>query len=744
MKKFLMKGVTAMMMALVATACSHDTDYFDQSQKEQEFADNFVNNVLGGKAVDTNQTWSTAVKSTVAVNVNLDYGQEYSVYVFTANPLLNKDAKYIGMGKTQSGQSLVMSVARPNDVTALYAACVDAKGAYTVQRFEVSDNKAVVDFGQATVAASRAQRISQKLNGYSTNRADYIRDKSEFINDLKGYNDGWTGYYDLSTVNENDQLNKIEYTAANNWSGGPAHGDNIHFLLPEGKTFTLSSNSFNNGMDGTVIVVKGTLNIPNWDEFKLWGTGEYSSTTHGQTIVIENGGKVVCNAKKLTLANKSNIINLGGTLQLNGTYVDYANGADKGFYNGGTIIGYSAAGFNFAGGTPYYNAGNIDLTDNGVIKFNGNIVYTNVGHIHAYNCAWEGVSSISDWGMASAGQNAKVYNLCDMTFEKYFGVHDYIGIDGSMLWAKGGLYTNASGVIVLGKQSLIECGDWYDNGVTTWASSTADEYAVLKVNGTLTEVNGGIVGSNGYFYFDINAIDGSKDGGWHKTQFENKMLQYTVSEATAPANITIAADADGCNTLGFNENASGGGGGNFTPNYVYYAFEDLGTTDDFDFNDIVIRVSAPVDGRTAVEIVAAGGTLETYVTYNDVNLGAEVHAAMGVSHVRTMVNTTTVETSRFATLGTIQIDADADLTALPFGINAKGTNGEVVKVSRSVQDYGRVPMVIVVSGNDEGKWFWTTERSNITVAYPEFGAWGASAGTNTDWYKNPVGSVVTW
>jgi hypothetical protein len=53
-------------------------------------------------------------------------------------------------------------------------------------------------------------------------------------------------------------------------------------------------------------------------------------------------------------------------------------------------------------------------------------------------------------------------------------------------------------------------------------------------------------------------------------------------------------------------------------------------------------------------------------------------------------------------------------------------------------------MVIVVNGNEEGKWFWTTERSNITAAYPEFGAWGANAGTNTDWYKNPVGSVVTW
>lgn len=742
-------------LALAASlaGCSHDIDVYGQAEKEAEFNDQFKNNVLGGQAVDANQTWSTAEKATVSVNVNLDYGKSYKVYVFTANPLLNKEAKYIGMGTIVSGGQLDITIARPADVTLLFAACVDDKGAYTVQQFQMEGENGFVSFGQAEAAARRgAQRISQNLNGYNTNRAYYIRQQSEFIDDLKNYNNGWAGYYDLSKVDENDPLNKIEYPAANNYQATNAHGDNTHFLLPEGKSFTLSKNSFNNGMDGTVIVVKGILTIPNWDEFRLWGEGANSNATHGQTIVIERGGKVVCNAKKLTLANKSNVINLGGTLELNGTYVDYANGADKGFYNAGTIKGKKVSGidlgFNFAGGTPYYNAGTIDLSDDGVIKFNGNIVFTNVGHIHADNCAWNGVSSFTDWGMASAGQNAKVYNLCEMTFEKFFGVHDYIGIDGSLLWAKGGLYTNAGGVIVLGKQAQIECGDWYDNGVTAWASSNANEYAVLRVNGTLNEVNGGIVGANGYFYFDINSIDGSRDGGWHKTQFENKMLRYTVSEATAPAHVTIPADAEGCNALGYNAEINGGGGGNFTPNYIYYAFEDLGTIGDFDFNDVVIRVSAPVEGQSTVQIVAAGGTMETYVTYgkgeNPTRLGAEVHAAMGENTVSKMINTSGVDTEKFANLGTIQLAADADLTQLPLGIQVIGNNGQTIRVTRSVEGNGRAPLVIVVSGNDEGKWFWPTEKTNIVVAYEDFGAWGANVSSNPDWYKNASGSVVSF
>ncbi len=48
--------------------------------------------------------------------------------------------------------------------------------------------------------------------------------------------------------------------------------------------------------------------------------------------------------------------------------------------------------------------------------------------------------------------------------------------------------------------------------------------------------------------------------------------------------------------------------------------------------------------------------------------------------------------------------------------------------------------MIVVSGYPEGdnagKWFWATERTNITTAYPEFGAWGANVEENEEWYLN--------
>jgi hypothetical protein len=172
--------------------------------------------------------------------------------------------------------------------------------------------------------------------------------------------------------------------------------------------------------------------------------------------------------------------------------------------------------------------------------------------------------------------------------------------------------------------------------------------------------------------------------------------------------------------------------------YYYYAFEDLGAIGDFDFNDVVLRLSAPENGTSSVELVAAGGTLPVQVVYNDANVGKEVHTEFGVN-VSTMVNTGH-ETKAFVTLGTVTIAADADMANLPFGIVVTGNDGSSIKVTREVEHTGTAPLMIVVSGyetgDDAGKWFWARERVNISTAYPQFGAWGANVQSNTNWYWN--------
>ena len=159
--------------------------------------------------------------------------------------------------------------------------------------------------------------------------------------------------------------------------------------------------------------------------------------------------------------------------------------------------------------------------------------------------------------------------------------------------------------------------------------------------------------------------------------------------------------------------------------YYYYAFEDLGTTNDFDFNDVVIRVSTPdAQGKSTVELMCAGGTMSTEVTYgtgsNVITLGSEVHEALRASSYKAMVNTGSGETKPFpVTLGTIEhLTAQTNMANLPFGIKCNGNNGQVIKVVKSVADNkGKTPLVIVVngypSGDNAGKWFWPREFINI-------------------------------
>ena len=745
MKKMsFLKEIAAFALVFAAIGCSHDDDLYDQTSKEEESASQFKNNVLGGQEVDANQTWSTAVTSTVSVNVNLDYGQTYKVYVFTTNPLLNKEAKYIGMGSVESGKQLDMTVARPVDVTTFFAACVDKKGAYSVQRFEFNGTKASVNIGNTVASARKAapRRVSITLNPgqwnastVSTNPADYLKDGDYFIDDMLNYNNNWAGYYDLSLVDA-QYYDKLCYGINNEMNNGnvPLYGDGKHFIVPAGKSVEGSIFNWNDGGGNDhIIVVAGTLTINGDCRFD-----------NGKSLVVAAGGKLILNGQKLEVTNSSRLMNYG-ELAINGTYVDFTNGTPKGFYNGGTIKGKNGAVMNFAGGwngneSTYYNAGRIDLGD-GAFQFNATAFLINNGHMKAAS-GKKGATRLSD--LSASAQNGIVYNLCDMDIDMY-GVNFYVGCDGSLLHCAEGLMTNYSATVVLGKQAMIHVKDMYSNGAHYYASGSSSDYAVLKVTGGVDEQNAGNMTTGGYFYFDVNDVVG-KDA-WHIENFKNKM-EYSVSEATAPDNITIPADADGCNSIGYNSNVNGGGGDDFSPNYVYYAFEDLGSIGDFDFNDVVVRVSTPVDGISTVEILAAGGTMETYVTYGTgdkpARLGAEVHAALGESSISKMINTWSADASKFTTLSTIEVGADADLTMLPLGIEVNGSAGGTVRVTRSMENNGRAPLVIVVNGNDEGKWFWPTEVTNITVAYEDFGAWGADVTSNPDWYRNPTGAVVSY
>jgi hypothetical protein len=173
--------------------------------------------------------------------------------------------------------------------------------------------------------------------------------------------------------------------------------------------------------------------------------------------------------------------------------------------------------------------------------------------------------------------------------------------------------------------------------------------------------------------------------------------------------------------------------------YVYFAFEDLGTSDDFDFNDVVVRVSVPdANNQSTVELCAIGGTLEQKVFLDDTQLGEEVHhyGDFG-ANVKTMVG------MPITTLATITVPNGVAVADLNIKIRVLRKDGEEVTVPGPQP--GEIPFRVTVMGNEKGKWFWPKERTNISDAYTQFGLWGANMDSNPDWYKNPASKkVINW
>ena len=156
------------------------------------------------------------------------------------------------------------------------------------------------------------------------------------------------------------------------------------------------------------------------------------------------------------------------------------------------------------------------------------------------------------------------------------------------------------------------------------------------------------------------------------------------------------------------------------------AVEDLGTEDDYDFNDIVVTLSH-VAGQEDTEITAraAGGTLPVYLCYDKEVLGGEFHEFFfGVQKeangLYPMINTQSEGAA--AAPKTFKLNKYFSLTEFSKGymggLSIKvGENGEMHEVTPPSP--GDAPQMICVPAN----WKWPKERVRIDTAYPGFTSW---------------------
>ena len=183
------------------------------------------------------------------------------------------------------------------------------------------------------------------------------------------------------------------------------------------------------------------------------------------------------------------------------------------------------------------------------------------------------------------------------------------------------------------------------------------------------------------------------------------------------------------------------------------AVEDLGETDDYDFNDLVLSIEYVSGQRTAtIKALAAGGVYPIYVKYRDKFVdkdGNHVNLWLNEPDPTKMVNTYAIDPEHQHKDGfTIDLDeADTSINDifkhLTILVHLEGEDKEVHEIGNTVRDKnspencGKAPLLILVTDD----WEWPIERHDIVDCYPRFSEW-VSDRNKTDWYKDNKNSTV--
>lgn len=668
------KGIFLLVCLIGMASCVDHKDAFDPNAEAEKKKEDYDKN-FPVTDVDPEQDWSTYRSIKVRAVVNETAGETYTMKIYTENPLdPNSGAMLLAKGEVKNGDVCTFNVELAKGFSGVYAARIDSKGACLVKYASVKDDIASVTFGTAARSARSVQAGSIKLDGVIETSPYSETEITDFLSKATELNGQEVGTLDGNY--------KVTGNYSLTWYPTSTTKGSL-IIVAKGGTLIADKQIGQN----CIVVVLGTL--------ILKGNGEFQDAK----LVVFPQGKVE--------GNSLNFTNAGDRLA---------------FYNAGTV---NLTGTLTVNGQRFYNCGNVNV--NTYISSSNQGRFVNNGHFYTKNM-----------NMA----NSDIYALCYThigTFTDQF--KDCYVADGAYLQIDQKLYSGQYSKIYLGNNSKLSTETYYYNYTKIIAPNTYNEQAYIKI-GVISSENG--VGSwwlggesTGYYTIDVNYSSWSWKNDYSKMSFEKEVMGHgTDLEGhflSASLEITPPSQENECSA----DVIINGQTDNDQVNSAYYAFEDLGAVGDYDFNDVILKVSH-VSGasQATVELVAAGGTLPTAVKYGNEVLWSEVHEAFGVE-LSTMVNTGGGTAAKEPEVKTITVDPNASFKDLRFAIEVKYSNGNTISTVESVPSTGSAPQYLYVPTT----WRWPKENVRITQAYDQkghsFEEWAQNASQAKDWYEHP-------
>lgn len=694
-------SLLAAVAAILTTSCKHDQiEQIDFNAELNKYVGTWNDSIKS--SIDPNHDWNTSITTTITVNS----AYEGTLRIFMERVFGNTAASLVTQDIAKG--STVLTIAKPQNADTLYAVIYDTEGYIREMPFEAKGSTLTVDFSEQSAnlpAMAKTRSITSAFN-FANELNDYKNGIPEGTKNSNAYQ-GQADNYKVNKADSNVNLyngncnlyfGRGDYDIANYFY--PGYNSNV-YLLPGAKV------KLRNMSDGCrVFVAEGaTLDVSEFD---------FNSSS-----AIYNRGTI--KAKRYTI-NNSGILFNNGTIEAGDLYVANWNSQ---FVNAGTA---NLESVNINGGSHLKNMGTMDIT--GTTNINSN------------NNSWvnDGQYTTNDWIYTDGSYD--VINNCRLTVKNLMSIatgqsskgYCDLKMDGGSSVVTKDLYID-KGFVSMGSSSLLKVtGTAYMNVTNAYygfygeGSSPSILQAAKIVKG---DMYGGNQGNANYITYSGNIIVATDS---HFAQgFNGNIPFYTLAGGAK-----MASSQNGANVNIPSGTCTPGYTGTSTPpsiptmNY-FYAYEDMGGEGDFDFNDVVLGASAPVNGKTTITLFAAGGTLSTKVYLGTQLICSEVHEKFEVSK-ETMVNTFSKNEKPAQVLGTFNIPKGQTAATLDLAISVY--NGHRSVTIEPNKEYGKVPLAIMVNGNgSSGLWNWPKEQQSITIAYPQFYEWVSDKTTRIDWWR---------
>ena len=658
-----------------------------ESVSQGEITENFKALVMGGKDIDPNQTWNTGISTPITVSVNLEPGVTYPVYFFISNPAIDANAHYVGMAILKSGESKTVSVVRSANATQLYAACYGGKG-------------------KAICLPVKGSEVS--FSGTITNEPSSPKPTTGNNWSVPVINMPSTSKYTTGTMVAPDDIDPESPSEAE-----------LHVLINNDYTGIIPSLNSHSNLS---VYVTGTWTLTFDQRF-----------VNGNVLVVGNGGKVVVpkgfklSTSPLTDSQKPGMIYVlpGGEISGEGT-VEFTDGTSTYSYNAGSI---TINEVRLSSGS-LYNAGTIGDGNNTNTTVYGEATNGDTpGLLFNYGTAYLMQASGSEFGILNSNF---VKVLVSLSLSSASRMDDGSTIECGLLSLQGDASSNS--VLYMGNGSFLNCsGSVTINNYGVWGPSgnNFSDNALFAANGCSKCTT--IEGNANTFMLDHVQLQLS-------STFQGIDLISSWINGSG-----ISADRQTCFfSMDYTE----------APLYsgMFYAFEFPGDNSirDFDYNDLVLLVSAPYDNGDGtyscfLSVACVGTKLNIYLYYNGEQIGEEIHKHMSIDK-ETTVNTNKVEQlPRY--IGELTFSSpNIDIGSFKFTIRTEDTDGSSSN-NYSQLSTSNAPLFMAVNADSEAKWRWPREGTNIGLAYLMFSTWAANQQEATNWYEQSYAvstQIVSW